>query len=81
MIKFKVGDIVKYDKTRRGNIIVALPNGSKLKERLITENSYTFVILCTSTHDHSKPPGKVIKVYTLETGKIRYYHPRNLVKA
>jgi len=81
MSKFKVGDIVKYDKTRRGNIIIALPNGSKLKERLITENSYTFVILCTRSHDHSKPPGKMIKVYTLETGEIKYYHHRNLVKA
>ena len=81
MSKFKVGDIVKYDKTRRGNIIVALPNGSKLKERLITENSYTFIILCVKPHDHSKPPGKVIKVYTLETGEIKYYNHLHLVKA
>ena len=81
MSKLKPGDIVKYIQcARRGKIIVALPDGSKLKEKLISENDYTFIVLCARVHDHSKPPGKTIKVYNLNTGKIKYYHSRNLVK-
>tara|TARA_Y100000593_G_C4274278_1_gene319162 strand:+ start:282 stop:539 length:258 start_codon:yes stop_codon:yes gene_type:complete len=81
MSKLKPGDIVKYIQcARRGKIIAALPDGSNLKERLVSENDYVFVVLCSRTHDHRKPPGKSIKVYNINTGKIKYYHSRNLTR-
>jgi len=78
MIKLKPGDIVKYN--RKDFINQRLPDGDTKIEYITGVDSYTFIVLCARTHDHNKPPGRTVKVYTLETGKIKHYHFYNLTK-
>ncbi len=76
-MKFKPGDIVKYN--RKDFINQKLPDGSTKIGNVTLVGSYTFIVL--GDRDWSKlTAGRTVKVYTLETGKIKHFHFYNLTK-
>ena len=76
-MKFKPGDIVQYN--RKDFINQRLPDGSTKIENITLAGSYTFIVL--GERDWARTQGRTVKVYTLETGKIKYYNHLHLVKA
>ena len=78
-VKLNVGDVVKYRHNVK-YILEKLPDGTIKKEYLMKTGSHTYIVLCTKPHDHQKPPGKRIKLYTIDTGKIKYFPSGHLTK-
>ena len=75
-MRFKPGDIVQYN--RKDFINQKLPDGSTKIENITLAGSYTFIVL--GERDWARTQGRTVKVYTLETGKIKHFYFYNLTK-